>query len=186
MPAEPVERRVVTVLFADLVGFTALAEHLDTEDVSEIQDQYFTRARDAVCTRRGTVEKFIGDAVCAVFGLAGEVEDAPVRAVEAGLAIVAEIAALTEAVPSAALRVRVGITTGEVVIRYGEPERVTWRLTGDVVNPAARLEGAAEPGTVLLDASTALRVEGYVTLESQGTVDLKGKSAPVPVWRALR
>src|SRR3989442_12466963 len=135
-----VERRIVTVLFADLVGFTALSERLDAEDVSLVQDAYFAAVRETIERHGGQLEKFIGDAAMAVFGAPRVRDDDAERAVRAGLAIVAAVQRVGAgfALEPGTLRVRVGITSGETI--YGEGSRERGTVTGDIVNVAARLQ----------------------------------------------
>jgi class 3 adenylate cyclase/tetratricopeptide (TPR) repeat protein len=175
------ERRIVTVLFADLVGFTPLTEALDPEDVAAIQDRYFAAARETVDRHGGVVEKFIGDAVSAAFGVPVGRDDDPERAVLAGLAIAAGVERLNAelGLPEGTLAIRVGIATGEVAHATSGPER--GRLTGDMVNTAARLQTAAPPGRVLVDQATALAIAEAVELEPAFEVSLKGKANPVRV-----
>ena len=181
-PEVAVERRIVTVLFCDLVGFTSLSEALDAEDVATIQDAYFAMVRETVGRYGGRLEKFIGDAAMAVFGLPrardGDVE----RAVKAGLAIVGGIQQIGArlGLDDSALRVRVGVNTGEAVTADGGPD--SGRVTGDTVNTAARLQTAAEPMTVYVGEATALAVADVADLESAGGLELKGKAEPVPAW----
>ncbi|TCK21603.1 ATP-binding protein [Pseudonocardia endophytica] len=177
-----VERRVVTLLFADLVGFTSLSERLDPEDVASIQDRYFALAHDALTDRHGRVEKYIGDAVFGAFGVPQAGGQDAADAVAAGLAVVDAVAALgTElGLATGVLQVRVGLTTGAVVVTHGPG--ADWRLTGDPVNTAARLQSAADPGSVLVDAPTALAVEGAFDIAPAGALELKGKADPVPAW----
>ncbi len=185
MPAS--ERRLLHVLFVDLVGFTALAGDLDPEAIAVLQDQYFAHVH-AVATRHGgRVEKYVGDAVLVVFGLPTLRDGDAERAVRAGLEIVDGMAGVTAGLGLApgTLRVRVGVDTGDVVVRWG-PEPGAWRVSGDVVNTAARLQTAAEPGTVLVGEDVALAVDGRLTLESAGPLVLKGKAAPVHAWWASR
>lgn len=179
------ERRVVSVVFADLVGFTALSEQLDAEDVARIQDGWFAIAQDAIALHAGQVEKFIGDAVMATFGISGADDTDVERAVRAALQVVAGTAALEERLLLApgTVQVRVGVDTGEVVVtRDGQG----WRVTGDTVNTAARLQAAAEPGQVLLGPGTAFGVAHAFVVEPQGDVALKGKSRPLRTWRVVR
>src|SRR3990170_3573556 len=156
------ERRIVTVLFADLVGFTPLSERLDAEDVATIQDAYFAAVRETIRRYGGSLEKFIGDAAMAVFGVPRTREDDAERAVRAGLALAAAVEALGGWVglDEGRLRLRVGINTGEVAYAATGPDE--GRVTGDTVNTAARLQAAAPEGGVLLGEGTAFAVAGVV------------------------
>ncbi len=141
-PATLEERKVVSVLFCDLVGFTAASEAADPEDVRARIRPYHARLREEIERHGGTVEKFIGDAVMAVFGAPLAHEDDAERAVRAGLRILEAIAELNEADPSLALQVRIGINSGEGVVALGaRPEQGEGIVTGDVVNTASRLQG---------------------------------------------
>ena len=173
------ERRIVTVLFADLVGFTPLSERLDAEDVAAIQDAYFAAVRETVTRYGGRLEKFIGDAAVAAFGVPRARDDDAERATRAGAAIVnavEQLAARLGLEPSE-LQVRVGIQTGEVVHAVSGPD--AGRVTGDTVNTAARLQAAAPPGRVLLGEETSLAVADIVELEVVEPIQLKGKARPV-------
>src|SRR5439155_21066787 len=148
-PAPREERKVVTVLFCDLVGFTSRAEQLDPEDVSALLSRYHLRLRAELERFGGTVEKFIGDAVMALFGAPVTHEDDPERALRAALAIRDWIAEVGED-----LEVRIGISTGEVLVRLGLQAEGEPLAVGDVVNTAARLQQAAAPGAVLVGEAT--------------------------------
>src|SRR5918999_1462511 len=163
--APAVERRIVSVLFADLVGFTTLSETLDAEDVASIQDAYFAAVRETVERHGGTLEKFIGDAAMAVFGAPRARDDDAERAFRAGLALVAAVEVLEGriALPTGSLRLRVGVNTGEVVHAVDGAD--AGRVTGDVVNVAARLQTAAPPGGVLMGELSALAVGAAVELD---------------------
>ncbi|HEY8107902.1 MAG TPA: adenylate/guanylate cyclase domain-containing protein [Gaiellaceae bacterium] len=180
----PVERRVVSVLFADLVGFTSLSEELDAEDVTLVQDAYFDAVRETVARHGGQLEKFVGDAAMAVFGAPRVRDDDAERAVRAGLALVAAVQRVGAGLGLAAgaLRLRVGVASGETV--YGEASAERGPVTGDVVNVAARLQAAGEPETVTVGEATALAVADAIELERLSPLELKGKSEPVPAWRA--
>ena len=180
-------RRVVTVLFADLVGFTSLSERLDPEDVAVIQDEYFGAARQAVESRSGHVEKFIGDAVVGTFGVHRAGEEDSAHAVAAGQAIIEALGGIEAALglEPGSLQVRVGVNTGEVVVTRARGQAEGWRVTGDAVNVAARLQAAAEPGTVLIGPDTALAAAHAFSIEPVGSIDLKGKALPVASWRVL-
>src|SRR5207244_9127037 len=138
------ERRVVTVLFADLVGFTARAEQLDPEDVRALLTSYYTRLRTEIESFGGTVEKFIGDAVMAVFGAPVAHGDDPERAVRAALAICDSVAALNAQNPDLDLQVRLAVNTGEAIVSLdANPSAGEGLVAGDVVNTASRLQAAA-------------------------------------------
>ena len=175
------ERKVVTCLFCDLVGFTARAESMDPEDVRRLLQPYHTLVRGELERFGGTVEKFIGDAVMAVFGAPVAHEDDPERAVRAALAI---REALDE---DGELEVRIGITTGEALIALAaRPESGEGMASGDVVNTAARLQTAAAPGSILVDETTYRATERTVDYRQDEPVVAKGKTNPVPTWDALR
>ena len=179
------ERRIVSILFADLVGFTTLAERLDAEDVATVQDRYFALVRDTVGRYGGAIEKFIGDAAMAAFGVPRARDDDAERAVRAGLAIVNGVDSL--AVPlglePGALAVRVGIATGEVV--HAASGADAGRLSGDTVNTAARLQTAAPTGRVLIGETTGLAVAEAIELEPHDPIALKGKAEPTRVALAV-
>jgi class 3 adenylate cyclase len=177
--APDVERRVVTILFADLVGFTALSESRDSEDVRGLLTRYFDTARIVIGRYGGTVEKFIGDAVMAVWGAPTAREDDAERAVRAALDLVEAVAAL-----DAGLHARAGVLTGEAAVTLGATGQGL--VAGDLVNTASRVQSAAEPGTVLVGESTRRASEAAVVYEDAGTFELKGKSEQIPLWRALR
>lgn len=178
------ERRVVSVVFADLADFTALSERLDAEDVARIQDHYFARAAGVVSAHGGQVEKFIGDAVMATFGAARAQDDDAVQAVRSAAALVAAVAQSEGelGVPSGTLRLRVGVETGEVVVTR-DPQG--WRVTGDTVNTAARLQAAAGAGEVLLGPEAAFSVAHAFLVQAVGAIRLKGKADAVPTWRVV-
>ena len=180
-----VERRIVTVLFADLVGFTPLSESLDAEDVAAVQDAYFAATRDTIERYGGVVEKFIGDAAMAVFGAPRARDDDAERAVRAGLALIGALEQIEAGFGMAAgtLQLRVGVNTGEVVHATDGPD--AGRVTGDTVNTAARFQAAARPGRVLIGELTALTVAEAIETEPMGTVELKGKADAVRAWEAL-
>ena len=151
--AAPVsERRTTTVLFGDLVSFTTLSESRDPEEVRELLSEYFAVARTVVGRYGGTIEKFIGDAVMAVWGVPVSHEDDAERAVRAGLDLVEEVAALGAKVGAPELSMRVGIVTGSVAVTLGALNE--GMVAGDAVNTAARVQTAAEPGTVWTDQET--------------------------------
>ena len=174
------EWKVVSVLFCDLVGFTARAERLDPEDVRAVLAPYHERLRSELERFGGTVEKFIGDAVMALFGAPVAHEDDPERAVRAALAIRDAIVGEGE------LEIRIGITTGEALIALGaRPEAGEGMASGDVVNVAARLETAAPANGVLVDETTYRSTQRAVDYREADPVEAKGKAEPIPVWEAL-
>ncbi len=173
------ERRLVSVLFADLVGFTPLAEGRDAEEVRELLTRYFDAAADVVARYGGTVEKFIGDAVMAVWGVPTAHEDDAERAVRAALELVDAVRGL-----GPGLQARAGVLTGEAAVTIGAAGQ--GMVAGDLVNTAARLQAAAAPGAVLVDEATWRAASGAIAFEAAGAQALKGKAAPIPAWRALR
>jgi class 3 adenylate cyclase/tetratricopeptide (TPR) repeat protein len=194
LPSEPVgaiaerprpvaERRLVSVLFLDLVGFTTLSESLDPEDVREIQSRYFESARATVAHYGGSLEKFIGDAVMAVWGTPIAHEDDGERAVRTALEVVSNVEKLFISPSSGHLMARGAVTTGEAAVTLGAQGE--GMVTGDLVNTASRLQGEATPGTVLVDDATRRVVGEEVVFESAGDLILKGKAAPVSAWRAV-
>jgi class 3 adenylate cyclase len=181
------ERKVITVLFADLVGFTSRAEKLDPEDVRALLSPYYARLRHELERHGGTVEKFIGDAVVALFGAPVAHEDDPERAVRAALAIREAIAELNEADPTLELEVRIAVNTGEALVALGSrPELGEGMASGDVVNTAARLQAAAPVNGVLVGEATQRATGAVIEYRPAEPVEAKGKSQPVPAWEALR
>jgi class 3 adenylate cyclase/tetratricopeptide (TPR) repeat protein len=179
------ERKVVTVLFCDLVGFTASADNADPEDVRARIRPYHSRLRQVIESYSGTVEKFVGDAVMAVFGAPVAHEDDAERAVRCGLEILEAIDELNEADPGLELQVRIGINTGEAVVALGaRPEHGEGFVTGDVVNTAARLQSAAPVGAIAVGELTYRTTERAFEYEELAPVDLKGKADYVPIWQA--
>jgi class 3 adenylate cyclase/tetratricopeptide (TPR) repeat protein len=183
------ERRLVTVLFCDLVGFTPLSERLDPEDVREIQTMYFGRMSKEIRTFGGTVEKYIGDAVLAMFGVPVAHEDDAVRAIRCGLSMQAAITSLAIEVGKqwgVELALRVGVNTGEVVSGQWEVAgRKEYDVSGDAVNTAARLQTAAAPGEVLVGEETMWLARKAIRFGERREVTLKGKSGVVPVYAAV-
>src|SRR6266566_4605304 len=182
-PAEA-ERRLVSVLFGDLVGFTPLSEDQDPEAVRELLSRYFDTARRVIERYGGTVEKFIGDAVMAVWGTPVAREDDSERAVRAGLELIEIVAALGAEVGAPGLAMRVGVITGEAAVTVGAQGQ--GMVAGDLVNTASRVQGEAAPGTVLVGERTRRASEAAIAYEDAGEHELKGKSGPVPLWRAAR
>jgi class 3 adenylate cyclase/tetratricopeptide (TPR) repeat protein len=179
-----VERRVCSVLFCDLVGFTPVAEARDPEVVRELLSEYFGAARAVIGRYGGVVEKFIGDAVMAVWGAPVAAEGDAERAVRAGLEVVAAVAGLGERAGVAGLAARAGVVTGEVAVTLGAVGE--GMVAGDAVNTAARVQAAAEPRTVLADGRTHRLAGAGVGFADAGEHALKGKAQPVRLWRATR
>jgi class 3 adenylate cyclase/tetratricopeptide (TPR) repeat protein len=180
------ERKVVTVLFCDLVGFTASSDNADPEDVRATLRPYHSMLRTEIERFGGTVEKFIGDAVMAVFGAPVAHEDDPERAVRSALRILEAIAELNEAHSGLELAVRIGINTGEAVVALGaRPDQGEGIVTGDVVNTASRLQGAAAVGGIVVGEHTYRATEQFFDYQAMEPVAVKGKASPVPLWRAL-
>jgi class 3 adenylate cyclase/predicted ATPase len=173
------ERRLVTVLFADLVGFTSLSEGRDPEEVRELLSRYFDVAREQIERYAGTVEKFIGDAVMAVWGAPTAHEDDAERGVRAALEVVDAVKGLFPG-----LQARAGVLTGEAAVTVGA--RGQGMVAGDLVNTASRLQSAALPGMVLVGESTQRVTSGSIAYEPAGEHLLKGKEAPVTAYHALR
>ena len=192
------ERRVVTVLFADLVGFTALSEHLDPEQVRRLVDHAFERLVRDVTSFGGRVDKIVGDAIVALFGAPVAHEDDAERAVRSGLRMQETLAAMADddwlpdagspigpdGGPVPALRMRIGINTGEVLVgalRAGGD----YTAMGDVVNTASRLQTMAEPGEVLVGGSTHAATASVISYESRGALVPRGRDGAVPVFSAI-
>jgi class 3 adenylate cyclase/predicted ATPase len=173
------ERRLVSILFADLVGFTPFAEERDSDDVRETLSKYFELAREVIERYGGTVEKFIGDAVMAVWGAPVAQEDDAELAVRAGLELVDAVTSL-----GPTIQARAGVLTGEASVTIGATNQ--GMVAGDLVNTASRLQSVAPPGTVLVGEATHRAASAAIAFEPAGEQMLKGKQAPVTAWRALR
>jgi class 3 adenylate cyclase len=179
----PEQLKTITVLFADVTGSTELGERLDPEAVRRVLERYFELARRVITSHGGTVEKFIGDAVMAVFGVPVSHEDDALRAVRAAADLRAQLPQLNAELArdyDATLELRTAVNTGEAVTAADE-----WLAVGDAVNVAARLQQAAAPGEILLGPQTASLVREAVRLEPLEPIALKGKSAPVHVHRLV-
>jgi class 3 adenylate cyclase/tetratricopeptide (TPR) repeat protein len=178
------ERRVCSVLFCDVVGFTPLSESRDPEAVRELLSLYFGVARTVVGRYGGVVEKFIGDAVMAVWGTPAASEGDAERAVRAGLELVAAVADLGTETGVLGLAARAGVVTGEVAVTLGAAGE--GMVAGDAVNTAARVQGTAGPGQVLVDVATQRLAGSAVGFADAGEYTLKGKAEPARLWRATR
>jgi class 3 adenylate cyclase len=178
------ERRLVSVLFADLVGFTAASEARDAEDTRELLSRYFDTCRRLIELYGGTVEKFIGDAVMAVWGTPIATEDDAERAVRAALDLVAAVTALGDEVGASELHARGGVLTGEAAVTIGAEGQ--GMVAGDLVNTASRIQSLAEPGSVLVGETTRRATDQTIVYADAGSHELKGKTGLVPLWQALR
>ncbi len=176
------ERKLVSVLFADLVGFTTMSESRDAEAVREQLTEYFGVAQDIITRHGGTVEKFIGDAVMAVWGTPVAHEDDAERAVRAALEMVDAVGQLGQG--EQRLSMRAGVLTGEAAVTLGASNQ--GMVAGDLVNTASRLQSVAPPGTVIVGEATYRAAESAIVFEPVGDQELKGKVAPVPAYRAVR
>jgi class 3 adenylate cyclase/tetratricopeptide (TPR) repeat protein len=182
------ERRVVTVLFADLAGSTALGEQLDPEDVRDLQGELFDVLHTEVERYGGTTEKFVGDAILAVFGIPQIHEDDPERAVRAALAAHDEFTAFADRVRAeyrAEVGLRIGVNTGEVVASREAAARGELMVSGDAVNVAARLQQSAQPGEVLVGERTHVATNRVISYGPRRDIDARGKQMRVPAWVAL-
>ncbi|HYY76950.1 MAG TPA: AAA family ATPase, partial [Gaiellaceae bacterium] len=184
--AQREERKLVTALFADIVGSTASAEQLDPEDVRARLAPYYARVRSELVRFGGTVEKFIGDAVVALFGAPAAHEDDPERAVRAALAVRDAIADLNAADAWLDLHIRIGVNTGEALVVLGA--RTTegeGMAAGDVMNTAARLQSAAPVDGIVVGAATYEATAEAIEYRAADSIQAKGKSEPVPVWEVV-
>ncbi len=175
------ERRLVSVMFVDLVGSTALAADRDPEETRELLSRYFDMARRTVEGHGGTIEKFIGDAVMAVWGAPTAHEDDAERAVRAALELVSAVTHID--VAGQPLAARAGVLTGAAAVTVGAENQ--GMVAGDLVNTASRLQSAAPPGTVLVGEATYRAASNAISFEEAGKQLLKGKPSPVPSWRAV-
>jgi len=178
-PDAVAERRLVSVLFADLVGFTSFSEGRDAEEVRDLQSRYFDTVREIIGRYGGTVEKFIGDAVMALWGAPVAREDDAERAVRAALDLVDAVRGLGPGIEA-----RAGILTGEAAVTLGATDQ--GMVAGDMVNTASRLQSAALPSTVLVGEATRRAAGRAIVFEAAADQLLKGKASPVPAWRAVR
>jgi class 3 adenylate cyclase/predicted ATPase len=178
------ERRVCSVVFCDVAGFTPLSEARDPEAVRELLSRYFEMARTVIGRYGGVVEKFIGDAVMAVWGTPAATEEDVERAVRAALGLVAAVAELGNEAEIPGLAARAGVVTGEVAVTLGAVGE--GMVAGDAVNTASRVQAAAGPGQVLVDAATYRLAGSAIGFADAGEHALKGKAEPVRLWRATR
>ncbi|TFH34752.1 MAG: zinc-ribbon domain-containing protein, partial [Anaerolineales bacterium] len=179
------ERKPVTILFADIVGSTTIAEKLDPEEWREVVSGVHQRVGEAIYRYEGTVAQLLGDGVLAFFGAPITHEDDTIRAVMAGLDLQTSIGEYSRSLAGYVddLQLRVGINTGEVVIGdVGTDMHVEYLAIGDAVNIAARLQSAAEPGSILISSSSARMIGDDFTLKDMGEISLKGKTGPIQVF----
>jgi class 3 adenylate cyclase len=175
------ERRLVSVAFVDLVGFTTASERRDAEDTRDLLTRYYETARQIMGRHGGTIEKFIGDAVMAVWGTPTAQEDDAERAVRAAIELVAAVPRLSA--DGQELQARAGVLTGEAAVTIGDVGQ--GMVAGDLVNTASRLQSAATPGTVLVGETTYRAASLAIAFEDAGERELKGKEMPAHVWRAV-
>ncbi len=177
------ERKLVTILFADVVGSTAMASELDPEDVVDILNGLFEHWVEAVHRYEGTVDKFLGDGMLALFGAPLMHEDDPRRAVLAALQIRDATARYNRTLTDVSIEVRVGLNTGTVIVgNVGADARMEYTAIGDAVNVAQRVEASAATGTVFISDDTLRFVEPYFRIRDAGIFDLKGKPEPTHLW----
>ena len=184
----PSERKHITALFADVSGYTTLAERLDPEEVKDLTSHLFGEISKVVSKYEGSIDKFAGDAVMALFGVPRSHEDDPIRAVRAAIEIhrvVAEISPEAQERIGRPLSVHIGINTGLVVTGEIHLEKVAHHVAGDTLNVASRLCSLAKPGETLIGHTTYAQAEGFFSFEPLEPVQLKGKTKPVPVYKLL-
>jgi len=183
------QRRTVTVLFADLRGFTALSEQLDPDEVYNLLEKCFKAFVDVIYQHEGTVDNFTGDGLVALFGAPVAHENDPERAIRAALDMHAALDRLNQQWPdlTTRLQARIGLNTGEVIVgSLGSDLRLDYTAIGDTVNVAARLEKLAEPGTVLVSQRVYQATQPLFEFQSLGAVTVKGRTQPVEVYQVLR
>lgn len=188
VPKSEAERKHVTVLFSDMSGYTALSEKLDPEEVKEIMSRVFGEVAQVVAKYEGFIEKFVGDAVMAIFGVPKAHEDDPVRAIRAAR----EIHDLVEAVSPEVedrlgrpLSMHTGINTGLVVTGEVDMEKGTHGVAGDTINLAARLSNLSKPGEIHVGSDTYSQAQGYFSFDRLGPTEIKGKTEPLQVYKVL-
>ncbi|MBN2123921.1 MAG: GAF domain-containing protein, partial [Deltaproteobacteria bacterium] len=181
------KEKLVTVLFTDIVSFTPLSERLNPSDVSLLLNQYFRRMTDIIFDYNGTLDKYIGDAIMAVFGAPIERENDAERAIMAALAMRRALFEMMQDVePDKRFDVRLGVNTGRVVAgNLGSPKRMDYTVIGDTVNTASRLESIAESNQILIGEETYQRVKGKFNINEIGKRSVKGKSKAVKVYEVL-
>jgi class 3 adenylate cyclase len=177
------KRRTISVLFADIRGYTTFSEQADPEHVVELLNEYFTLATDIIFAREGTLDKFLGDAVMAFFNAPEEQEDHPYRVVDAALALQSAIAELNARRGGDALTFSIGLNMGEAVVgNVGTPRAMNYTAIGDVVNVAKRLQERAEPGQILVDESLVACLGELVIADRVGEIQVKGRKLSTVVY----
>jgi adenylate cyclase len=186
-PLEVSVRDEVTVLFSDVRGFTGLTERLPPLELAAMLKEYFRAMTGAIFEQGGTLDKFIGDGIMAVFGAPVAHKDDPVRAVRCGLAMLERLAMLNETLPGdRRIQIRVGINTGRVIAgNFGSPERLEFTVLGDTVNTASRLESICQPNSIYVGKATYERSHDTFNFKALGAQQVKGKSAAVEVYQLL-
>jgi adenylate cyclase len=177
----------VTILFTDIVGFTKLSERLNPLDVNMLLNQYFSRMTDIIFEYEGTLDKYVGDRLMAVFGAPVEKDDDAERAIRAALRMRQELAEMMQnESPDRKFDVRLGINTGHVVAgNIGSPKRMDYTVIGDSVNIASRLESSAEPNQILIGEETYRNVKDKFNIQKVGSKTLRGKTESVMVYEVL-
>jgi len=179
------ERRFVTVLFADIAGFSARFDRADPEDISAALRPFHARLKQEIESFGGTVDKFAGDVVFGVFGAPVAHEDDPERAIRAALKIRDWVHAQSEGEAARLLGTRIGIASGEAMVAVGQGPRVGERVTGDIVNTASRLQSTAAPDSIVVGESTYLATETQFRWTALPPVTVKGKAEPIRVWAPI-
>jgi adenylate cyclase len=185
-PLEAAERKV-TILFSDIVSFTKISESLKPTELAGFIREYLSAMTDIVFAHGGTIDKYIGDAVMALFGAPVTTENASECAVRTALAMKERIAAFSVPGQKAPLRVRVGINTGVAVVgNLGSDRRMEYSALGDAVNVASRLETFARPNEIVVDDRTYAETKDKFVYEQIGDIDVKNRAQPVPVYKVIK
>ena len=183
-------KKVITVMFADIRGFTAMSENMDPKDISKLLNEYFNKMTAIIFKNNGTIDKFIGDAIMVLFGAPLDVEDAPVKAVTTALEMIGELEKMSlkwSDKTEQTLEIGIGINTGEVFVgNLGTDRHKEYSALGDTVNTAARLESLAKKGQILISESVYKYVAGKIECRALEPIILRGKSKPLEVYEVLR
>jgi adenylate cyclase len=180
-------REEATMLFSDVRGFTGLTERLPPLQLAQLLREYLSEMTKAIFEERGTLDKFMGDGLMAIFGVPVPHPDDPVRAVSCACRMLDRLGQLNARLPAdRRLTIRIGVNTGRVVAgNFGTPERLEYTVLGDAVNVAARLESIAEPGTICVGPTTYERTRGRFAYRQLGARTVKGRTAPVQVYQVV-